>query len=299
MRKLRSFSYFLILLTLTFTAAYGVYEVALSHQPIVVKDLSCACTNSLQDSFEQPLKYVRGSFKGQCVNSCTHRFPTLVRGNPSKQTIEVSNTYHAEKFWTAQVPLSLLESVDIVFETFAPGINHVSMRFNFTKKNQVLLRAQNSMEAQTTATIDSFVVSPEAALPSGVKYSLKDGLMGNYVLMNRMISTEQYVAMIERLDHPVRFYRTKLNPVETQRLFQISLLDSREILNNPYQLFFNNCATSVIDYNLKAKKKMVSLDWDVWDVLDPLRGIPSSTTLGTLRTLSWWDIIDLAKNEPQ
>ncbi len=297
MRHFRFFSYFFIILGTLLGVGYLIYEAALSNQQIVVKAVECACAS--EDPFEQPLKYIRGAFKGQCVNSCTHRFPTLVGVVVDKHTIEVSNTYHAEQFWTAVVPLSLFQSVDIIFETFAPGINHVSMRFNFIKKNQVVLRSQNSKNLLKTTTVDSFVLSPEAAVPSGVSYSLKDGLLGYYVLINRLISTEQYLSMIRRLDHPVRFYRTKLNPLEAQRLFTIALTDSREVLNNPYQLFFNNCATSVIDYNLKAKKKMVSLEWDFWDVIDPLRGIPSSTTLGTLRTLSWWDIIDLAKNEAQ
>ena len=98
--------------------------------------------------------------------------------------------------------------------------------------------------------------------------------------------------MAKTLKHPLKSYQLKIDLNEAQSLMSFLLLDAKNVYQNQYQLVFNNCATSVIDSTLQAKKMLRSKNWDVWDVLDPLRGIPSTQPIGTLRTLQWWGLIE-------
>ncbi len=284
----------LFFLTLCLVAIQFRYGFIIYPSQMVAIDPDCRCHTDLEDPLEQPLRYTKGQFSGSCINSCKYRIPEVLEFE--ENTLYASNLFHGGQFWTAKIPLDSIKSVDIVFETFSPGINHVSMLFNFNQKKQVLLTDPVLSRRSKSVSVDSLIVSPEAAPPLEKKYTLLDGFLGRYALLNRLISAIEYRQMTEELDHPVRTYQTHLSPQEAQVLLTVSLRDGNNIFNHPYQLLFNNCATSVIDYVLDAKKILRSKNWDVWDVLDPMRGIPATAPVGTIRTLQWWDIIDVAQS---
>lgn len=267
------------------------------------EDKSCACDakteqNASNDDLEHPLRYVHGKYNNQCVDSCKYRYPEALSVSADNNDILVSNVLHNAEFWVAQVPVNSIREVHILFEEFLPGINHVAFQFIFNENAGVTLYKQNGKNQFTVGMqIPSLVVSPEAAPPRGQKYNLWDGLAGNYALMNRAMTFQTYKEMIDELKHPLRKHRAKLSSEEAKRLFSVVILDAPSVVRNQYQLIFNNCATTVIDASLFAKDLLLSKRWDHWDVLDPLRGVPSSSSLGTVRTLHWWQLID--ENAPQ
>lgn len=284
---------FLIFATFATLSLLYVDELFLKSKKMLTNDIACQCVEFIEnDPYERPLRYVKGQYTGKCVNSCQYRAPQVITTLPSKNIITVANVFHQDQFWTAAIPVDAITQVDILFENFAPGINHVAFRFNFDRRRKISLQSQTQHDKQEFLSENSLVISPEAVPPFEQKYTLWDGFWGNYAMMNRILSYEQYQKIILKVNHPVRSYKAKLKSQEAQSLFTISLLDAKNISTNQYQLLFNNCATTVIDYSLQAKKVLRSKEWDLWDVLDPLRGIPATQPIGTLRTLVWWDLID-------
>ncbi len=261
---------------------------------MVQEDSRCGCSaaGTDLDILEHALLYTHGRFAGQCVNSCKYRYPEVLKVSEDKTTLLVSNVLHNNEFWIAQIPLESVKGVYILFEEFAPGINHVAFQFFFTDSVSVRLYSHKEKNSSgPRLLVNSLVVSPEAVLPKGNKYSLWDGFIGNYALMNRLMTYDAYAVMIKEVKHPLRRYRAKMKEFESKRLFTKVITDAPSVYHNQYQLFFNNCATTVIDSTLFAKDLLLSNKWDRWDFLDPLRGVPSHT-LGTLRTLNWWQLID-------
>lgn len=260
------------------------------HQIVSEGHANCACSESPNDPYDTSLQIQEGLYRGQCINSCLYRPPVLVHWPALSPTIEVANLLHNNSFWQATIPLHSIKSVQILFETFAPGINHVA--FLFTVEKSVRLQKQTASDSEKT--LQTFVISPEGAPPLNKKYSMIDGFLGRYPLMLRLMSWTQYKDMVKKTGHPLRYYQTRLNPKERQELLKMALLQATQKMTT-YQLVFNNCATSVIDLSLQAKKEAIEPGWDMWDVVDPLRGIPSDFA-GTVRSLQWWNVIDPSSN---
>jgi hypothetical protein len=286
----------LILLSSLIVAGLSILYVNdffLKSAVMLTEDATCRCDqNSEADVFEHPLRYKRNNYTGVCIDSCKYRYPLVIHSSKDEKIISVANTLHDEQFWVAEIPVDAIVHVKVLFENFAPGINHVAFQFVFDPKHEVLLHPQSRFLLQKSTQIQSIVLSPEAAPAMGHKYNLWDGFIGNYALMNRFISFDAYETMAQQLKHPIKSYRLNINLKEAQSLLSFLLLDSKNVYQNQYQLVFNNCATSVIDSTLQAKKMLRSKTWDVWDVLDPLRGVPSTQPIGTMRTLQWWGLID-------
>jgi hypothetical protein len=290
----------LILLTFISLLAVSILyfnDYFLQSAQMVQDDHTCACESSQKghDPFEKPLRYIHGEFKGLCINSCSYRHTHLLQTIENGKYIVLTNLLHENEFWLAQIPIQSIQKVYILFEEFLPGINHLAMEFTINKGTEIrLLSQRNKIEIPLRKKVlqDSIIISPEAAPPTGKTYSLWDGVIGNYALMNRALTQTQYMKMVKGTDHKIRRLRVKLKPHEAQRLFVFGIRDSASVYQNQYQLLFNNCATKVIDSVLYSKNLLVSKSWDHWDVLDPLRGIPSSHHLGTIRSLEWWKLIE-------
>lgn len=263
---------------------------------MVREDLSCSCSEGqVHNTHERPLRYIRGDYSGLCVDSCKYRFPEILEFLESEHSIFVSNMYHQKEFWSSVIPINSVSDVYILFENFAPGINHVAFRFDFLKKKPILsqeIRSHSQLKNKKEHAAGAIVISPEAAPPQDIKYGMWDGFVGNYALMNRLMTYDQYLSLVQEVRHPFRTFRLKLSPKEAQQLLLLLLMDAKTVFNNQYQLVFNNCATTAIDSTLQAKGLLASKQWHIWGVLDPLRGLPISQPMGTLRTLKWWDLID-------
>lgn len=284
------FLFFAVLGTISFLY---VDDLFLKSKKMLTNDMTCQCVEFIEnDPYERPLRYVTGKYAGHCVNSCQYRYPQVINTIRDKNIITIANIFHQEQFWTATIPLDAITQVHILFENFAPGINHVAFHFDFHQHKKIILQSQLQPDHFQHLDKNSLVISPEAVPPFEHKYTLWDGFVGNYAMMNRILSYEQYQNIILKVNHPIRSYKAKLKNNEAQSLFTVSLIDAKNVYTNQYQLLFNNCATTVIDSSLQAKKVLRSKHWDLWDVLDPLRGIPATQPIGTLRTLVWWDLID-------
>jgi len=285
-----------------FAGSFAIYHLSdkKSETEMVVAAQVCRCQpGRTEDPFERPLKYRYGYYAGRCIDSCEYRYTEIIEANESQDYIEVSNLYHEKKFWRARIPLHAVEGVEISFENFRKSFNHVAMRFQFPKSNPVKLISQVPEEGEyLTSETQSLVVSPEGVAPKGSEYNLFDGMLGYYSLMYRIFSMEQYEIYANELDRPLKTYKTKLKKDEMNDLLLVSIQKSSEGLNGVYQLVFNNCATATIDLILESQKKLVSPHWDIWDVIDPLRGVPLSQGIGTLSSLQWWDLID-TKTHPR
>ncbi len=292
MRKKRFF-YIIFIFSLIGLSFLYVNDFFLKSAVMVNQDEQCRCNSKSElDPFEHPLRYKRNIYTGVCIDSCKYRYPLVIETSKHEKSISVANTFHEDQFWVAEIPVDAISQVQVLFENFAPGINHVAFRFLFHPHHDIVLHSQNRSVLQKPTTVQSIVLSPEAAPPMNHKYNLWDGFVGNYALINRLISNSAYQQMAQKLKHPLKSHTLKINLEEAQSLLSFLLLDSKNVYQNQYQLLFNNCATSVIDSTLQAKKMLRSKNWDVWDVLDPLRGIPSTQPIGTLRTLQWWGLID-------
>lgn len=253
----------------------------------------CRCSTKGFDPYEKPLRYIYGAHQGKCINSCKYRYAKILNAQWDSNSVEVSNLFHLDRFWTARIPLGKIKNVEIFFENFSKSFNHVAFQFHFEQGHPVQLELQDpSLPGPTKMETMSLIVSPEGIPPGDGVYNLTDGLMGHYALMYRIYSGEQYEVFQEQLGYTLRFYKAQLNEHERRRLLALSLAKSAGGTNGVYQLIFNNCATASIDLILDSKHQLVSESWDIWDILDPLRGLPLNSPIGTLSSLKWWGLID-------
>ncbi|NQZ00956.1 MAG: DUF4105 domain-containing protein [Bdellovibrionales bacterium] len=282
-----------------FAVSFAIYHVSgkRPENEMVVKSPGCACDKPqlMGDRHERALKYKFGAYAGQCIDSCRYRNSEVLSASEKKEIIWVSNVYHNDRFWSAKIPVSSVKRVEIFFENFRKSFNHVAFRFQFKKHQPVELHLQNPQAGseEVIQMTRSLIISPEGVPPQGSSYNLKDGMLGNYALIYRLFSVEQYETFTRDLNRTLRSYKTKLNKEEMKDLLLVSLNKSSEGLNGVYQLVFNNCATATIDLVLESKKKLISESWDIWDVVDPFRGVPLNQHVGTLSSLKWWEVIDL------
>ncbi len=265
-------------------------------EPIIVESLKCMCESG-PDSYASPFVFTYGKYKGQCVDNCTYR-STQLSFNPKdyneKRLVQVSNIFHEGKFWKAYLPITQLESTELLFEKFAWNANHVSIRFIF--KDPLLLESQIDLpkygpSKKVWLNTKSIVFSPEGAPPKNLKYTLYDSFMGRYGLIYRAYSYEKYQEITKNLNHPVKTIALELNAKESQALLITSFTKANSRPIETYQLLFNNCATASIDLILSSKKLILKNNWNMWNFMDPLRGIPTDNSIGTLRSLYWWQLI--------
>lgn len=275
-----------------------VFSFTFWAEPIVIlKNPTCACsTPEVSDRYDVPLQYQNGAFAGECVNSCVYRPAHIVKVNADEKSnrfFEIRNVLHEGLFWTAKIPTQSVDSVEILFETFLTKTNHVAMIFNFSKE-PIILKAQSPSSARIEKEVEirSLVVSPEAVPPRGRNYSLKNGLVGDYALMYRAMSFDHFKIMAAKSHHPMRVYKTKISKAESQAVMITALIKMSQRTLTTYQLLFNNCATSTLDLILSGKKLSRSPGWNMWNILDPLRGIPVDLSIGTFRSLHWWNLIE-------
>jgi hypothetical protein len=257
-------------------------------EPILVESKECGCAQT--KSFKG-LKYNYGRFKGLCVDDCQNRPAHFLTSQKLTNELLIANVLHQNKFWTAEISLGSLKSSEILFERFAWNMNHISIRFNFD--DPILLTSVDLKEnfKKIKMKSNSIVFSPEAALPVNHTYDLFDGFMGRYGFIYKAYSNDQYLEIARQLNHKIKKLSLNLDSKESQTLLVASFLKAADRPLQTYQLVFNNCATASIDLVLESKKLLRSKGWDVWDVVDPLRGIPADINLGTLRSLYWWDLI--------
>lgn len=241
---------------------------------------ACACQESQSNS--PAYRYNKGPLKGKCLDHCKIR-PVQKTGPRT-----LSDISHRGEFWQGQYDLEQLENVYVLFDRFAPKLNHVALIFMFKTPSVALTHESKPLRSSDFG----FVLSPEAMPTTNQSYELKTAIRGAYALAYTAYSLEQYIQNSIELNYELKKYRLNLSPEHQKNL--LNLLISKlgpEQLTTPYHLLSQNCATSVLDALLDSRSPNESSSQFYWNLLDPLRGLPFEF-FGTKRSLNWWDLVD-------
>jgi hypothetical protein len=224
---------------------FSATSVSFGSEPathLTAADASCACNPKASDPFEEPVKFAFGKFTGQCVDSCRFR-RARVRSNAGGELV-VTNLLHLGKYVQARISLADVTGVEAGFERFAPGVDHMLLRFSFDRGVPLFAQDGSNTPAGTTRLV---VLSSEGVPPKGRPYSLSEGYGGQYLLDHRLVSGEELAAWTKKLVHPLRFLPLVLSAEQSARILERGILRSDAVsFRQAYQLFSNNCSTSAI-----------------------------------------------------
>ena len=250
--------------------------------PLVVPDQACRCDQKIADPLEEPARFDFGKFRGQCIDSCRFRRARVLENGPEE--LVVGNILHLGRYVQARFRPSDVESVSMGFERFAPGVDHVLLKFRF--KEKVELQSQDG-RASPAGSTSMIAISSEGVPPKGTHYSLSDGYMGHYLLDHRVVTGEELDRWIGKLRHPFRLVQLKLKGPLVGKIFARGLRRSdAESFLSAYQLFANNCSTSALSL-LDAETHFKSENWDPvhWEEFEA--ALPIAGPFGTEHALGY------------
>lgn len=244
----------------------------------------CACSAEVVDTHEEPAAFAFGKFSGQCIDSCRFRRPIVLTKSP--RHLRVANLLHVGKFTSTAIPLDQITRVDAGFETFAPGVSHVFLRFHLKKSAPALKLYSQSGRRAVVGEIRSVAISAEGVPPKGAAYSLLESYSGNYLLVNRLVSGPEVDHWTKQLQHPVKYYPLKLSAKEARAALVAAVSEGHQTgLNNIYRLFSNNCSTSMFRFLDQARGSM--------STNTPLRdALPIALPWNSLMSLQGRSLID-------
>ena len=251
-------------------------------------DASCACDPKIKDSLEEPIRFAFGKFQGQCVDSCRFRRARILEN--SSQTLVIGNLLHLGHYVKARIPLNKVESVQVGFERFAPGVDHVVLRFSFSEQLPLFTQFGKVTPAGFTRAI---VISSEGVPPKGHKYSMSEGYFGYYLLDHRLATGEEMNQWTVKLHHPVRFVPLKLAQPQAARIHAHGIRRSdSESFASVYQLFANNCSTAALSL-LDAETGVRRAGFFPWAELED--ALPIAGPMGTEHALQNRGLIEASK----
>lgn len=240
---------FLNSLQLSFIILYSSLALA---TPLVTYSPNCICDPNIVDRLENPKQISFGAFNGQCVDSCKYRRSKLAKAtknNYSKHVhFHLTNLLHENQYWTAQIPVDAVQTAQIGFEEFIPGIYHVFLVFNFPENQPV--RLQSQLRSNSSTQTQTLVLSAEGIPPKNGEYNFIDAYMGRYVTGVRMMSLDQIVHWSVKIkNRQLVLYTFEKGPQEIAHLLKTGLLESeKNSFDTVYDLFKNNCATNTMDW---------------------------------------------------
>lgn len=220
----------------------------MAFSPTTVFEPKCACIVEISDPYETPVVFNYGNNKGHCVDSCRFRPVHIINVNQTKDKFELANILHLSLFYKAEIDLNDIESTDVGFEEFTPGVHHVFLKFNFKERKRIKIFDQNSSD-QVNKEIGSLIISAEGVPARGQDYSLVEGAMGQYLFITRILTDLEHQRWTKSLGNPVKFYRLTLNQRQSAKSFLHAIESSH--INGPneiYQLFTNNCSTKAYSF---------------------------------------------------
>ena len=265
----------------------GLVQISLAAESSLrVESSKCACDTKISDPYERPVLFNFGPYQGQCVNSCKYRGVVGLSDDPKQGELKVANILHENEYWVAQIPTDKALDVSIIFEEFAPRISHVALRFHFSADKPIRLKSQLGSKK---TTIQDLFFSAEGTPPRGESYSLMAGARRFYFLSYRFFSLEQAVqSMVISKKHLVKQFHLNLTPSVTKQILLSGLKMSEEkSLNEIYDLFSNNCATSALDLIDKKTGHQESWFWQRWE-----RALPIDLFFGTIHALERRGLLD-------
>jgi hypothetical protein len=253
-------------------------------EPLSQVDPSCVCDKNSKDVLEEPQKFNFGEFRGQCVDSCHFRRGRILPGSASPHIFKVGNILNFGSFYTASIPLQNFDAVEMGFEEFLPGINHVFLRFRLKSSAPSL-----KLKSQTTKKLKvlesrTLVISPEAVPPRGRKYKIFESYFGNYLIAMRVTTGEEMERWAKDLKHSVRFVPLQVSAEKIAGILRNGIQDSNDnSLKEIYKLFTNNCSTRAlkfIDVGIGHRKEQSLFGWREFE-----EALPLSSRIGTIRAL--------------
>ncbi|MGZ3696307.1 MAG: hypothetical protein ACXWQO_20185, partial [Bdellovibrionota bacterium] len=247
---------------------------------------TCACDLLTKDLLEEPIRFAFGKFQGACVDSCRFRRARVLQASP--QFIQVGNILHLGHYSQAKIRLDQVENVEVGFERFAPGVDHVILRFTF--RAPISLLSQDGHARQLGFT-RSLVISSEGVPPKAHPYSLSEGFWGHYLLAHRLITGDELDQWIAKLRHPLRLIPLQVEAPKAADLLARGIKRSDlESFRSVYRLFANNCSTSALAL-LDAEtgyhgQNWDPIQWEEWEAALPIAG-----PLGTEHALGYRGLI--------
>lgn len=275
-------TFIFILALLNFSMAWA--------EPLALPSSECSCNAELRDRLEDPAKFNFGQYAGKCVDSCRHRRSKFVpaAGLPKSldglNEVTISNYLHEGKYWIAQVPFQKVESADVGFEEFMPGIFHVFLEFHFPKDAPVILTPQIPKKGVAPLKIQSLVLSSEGIPPKEGAYNFVDAYMGRYMVGVRILSHEEVINWsVKGLKHKVSWYELQLETEQIRKILIKGLnVVERDSFQVKYGLFSNNCATKALDLIDDVVNPEVASYPIYYKLFYPLeRSLPVAGPLGT------------------
>lgn len=221
---------------------------------LTINDINCACVKETSDPFEQPAKYNYGRNKGRCIDSCRFRPAQIL--NRTIDKIQVANVLHYGVFYQSQIDFKNVISVEAGFENFTPGVNHVVLKFNMKIPMHLSEQAVSKKPVQIQS--QSLIVSAEGVPGRGFDYSLVEGFQGEYLIVTRVLTAEEYQRWTQKLKNPVSFYPLNVNPDQVRKSFETAIMTSFENgLGEKYQLLTNNCSSKAYSFlGLKSLQEL-------------------------------------------
>lgn len=245
-------------------------------------DPACACNPKMHDPLEEPIRFAFGKFRGQCVDSCRFRRARVLDGRGGE--LVVANVLHLGRYVQARLRLRDVESVQMGFERFAPGVDHVLLRFTFTE-DQPLVTQEGAGEI--VGATRAIVISSEGVPAKSHPYTLGDGYLGNYLLDHRVVTGEELSSWVAKLHHPLRFDALSLSGTQAAHVLERGIRRSDAAsFASVYRLFANNCSTSALSL-LDAETGFHKQNWDPfgWEELEA--ALPIAGPLGAEHALSY------------
>lgn len=216
----------------------------------MVPGSDCGCHPG--DRFDPKPKMPRGTYQGQCINSCQQR--SVRRLSPAEaaeygippQAIAVANVSHRDRFWVAQIPADGVETVIYQLEhpIFAA---HAQLRFRFSPGSEVILIPQVPNSGESPTQISDLVLSVEAVPVVGGNFDLVAGFFDNFAIAYRLVSLEARAQRMIQVDgHRVEQIQLNLTPAQNHQLLLNAIAESeRAGLSRMYHSFDRNCTSEV------------------------------------------------------
>lgn len=225
-----------------------------------------ACLKDVMDPYDHGFRITRESWKyaGQCVNIQRMRAPEATSAVTDSAANSIhfarfANFLHQNQFWIAEVPRQAsIRRLIWQVENFNIGVPfvkaaHAQLRIQFDESSPVRLYPQSASSPQSDAQlVNDITISAEAFFPEGVAYNFATGMMNNYPLGIRVLSTADRIAehkggtddFVNRIDQ----YEVQMNQAEANE-FLSKVLDRS--LKRGLKYFYNtlrpNCVSEIFD----------------------------------------------------
>ncbi|HPI40959.1 MAG TPA: DUF4105 domain-containing protein [Pseudobdellovibrionaceae bacterium] len=266
--------------------------------PLSIINNSCKCNAKKLDPLEAPKSFNFGKFKGQCIDSCKYRPVKILSEKINKSSklkkIRIGNIFYNQSYFQGVIPIDQFDKLEIGFEEFLPGVNHVFLKFILKESSSELTLKDQVDQAKPILKTRSLILSPEGIPAKNQKYSLIESYLGNYILVHRLLTGEEMSQWTQQKNHKVRFHPLNISTEQVSKILLQSILESEtKDFENLYQLFSNNCSTTSLGLIHSELEIFSSKKPHFWNTFET--GLPFAGPIGVLRVLSSQNLIQKNK----